>query len=163
LNLQQDDAVQDQDALNDIAAEAHESVDAAKAVQLNEADSVTDEVAHVDLREALATVELEMTPTGEQRPRSRHERLLRSLNRAIEEHPDSPTNYVLRGELALETKDYGQAIDDFEQALELAAAQVETNRWGFVAQTMQDRAFAGLTRARRLGQMKVKRIYSDAG
>ena len=144
MNRQQENVVQDQDELNTAAAVASENVDETEA-------AVTDDNQHI-LKEALATVELEMTPTGEQRPRSRDERLLRSLNRAIAEHPESPTNYVLRGELALGTKDYNQAVADFEKALELASAQVESNRWGVIAQSMQDRAYAGLTQARRLAR-----------
>jgi hypothetical protein len=94
------------------------------------------------------TIVMEVTPTGERRL-SRRQRWLQDLNRAIAEHPTSPTNYVLRGELALDTKDYGQAAADFEKALELGSAQVETATWGIVAQTMQDRAYAGLAKANR--------------
>lgn len=97
----------------------------------------------------LATMEIEMTSTGERRPRSKQERWLRELNLAIVDYPDSPTSYVLRGELALQTRDYGQAVADFEKALELAAVQVSEQNWGIVAQAMQDRAYAGLRQAKR--------------
>jgi uncharacterized protein HemY len=134
LNQRQDSALQDENRLSDAGTESQET----EAVVIEKTDSAEG---------PLATLELEVTASGDLRPRSRHERVLRSLNRAIAEHPTSPTNYVLRGELALETKDYGQAAADFETALELAAVQVETETWGIVAQMMQDRAYAGLARA----------------
>jgi hypothetical protein len=93
------------------------------------------------------TLEMRVSPTGEYYL-SRREQWLRSLNRAIAEHPESPTNYVLRGETALEMKAYDQAISDFKKALEVASIQVETRNWGIVAQVMQDRAYAGLAEAK---------------
>jgi len=74
------------------------------------------------------------------------QRLL-ELERAIHQHPDAATNYILRGELYLKTGDYEAAYADFEQALDLAAVQVETADWGVVAQAMQDRALVGLRAA----------------
>ena len=109
------------------------------------------ELARADdatLNTPLATLEMRVAPNGERRYTGR-ERWLRELNQGIATHPDVPTNYVLRGELALETRDYAQAVADFEKALELAAAQVETNDWGILAQVMQDRADRGLAQARR--------------
>lgn len=94
------------------------------------------------------TIEMEYTASGEQRL-SKRDQWMRSLNRAIAENPESPTNYVLRGELALESKAYEQAISDFKKALELASIQIETSDWGIVAQVMQDRAYRGLQEARR--------------
>ncbi|MBI5666682.1 MAG: hypothetical protein HZC41_01630 [Chloroflexi bacterium] len=71
------------------------------------------------------------------------------LTSGIEQHPETPANYVFRGELLLQTGAYAAAADDFRRALELAAQQVETARWGLVAQAVQDRALAGLERAER--------------
>jgi len=71
------------------------------------------------------------------------------LSQAITTYPDAPTNYVLRGELYLELDDYAQAVADFRRALELASAQIETDRWGLVAQAAQDRALAGLRKAQK--------------
>jgi uncharacterized protein HemY len=103
-------------------------------------DSVNDQESDATISAPTPTVEM---ATPQHKP-SRRERQLERLNRAIAENPEIPTNYVLRGELALETKDYPQATADFEKALELASLQVHTSRWGVVAQTMQDRAYAGL-------------------
>ena len=71
------------------------------------------------------------------------------LSRTIESSPDSPTNYVLRGELYLETGDYTAAASDFRTALDLATARVENEDWGIIAQAMQDRAQEGLAEAER--------------
>jgi tetratricopeptide (TPR) repeat protein len=76
-------------------------------------------------------------------------RRINHLSSAIESSPDSPTNYVLRGELYLETGDYSSAATDFRNALELATARVENEDWGIIAQAMQDRAQEGLAEAER--------------
>ncbi|MBE2270657.1 MAG: hypothetical protein IAE80_20635 [Anaerolinea sp.] len=70
------------------------------------------------------------------------------LDRAIEAQPSAAANYVLRGESLLKLRRYGDAEMDFRRALELAAAQVESQDWGVVAQVVQDRALAGLKQAR---------------
>ena len=75
------------------------------------------------------------------------EERLHSLSRAIEDAPETPANYVLRGELYLEVGEYELAEADFQRGLELAAAQFETSDWGIVAQVMRDRAEAGLASA----------------
>lgn len=72
---------------------------------------------------------------------------VRELSVAIELHPDSPANYVLRGELYLELGVAHMAADDFATAIDLAAAQIEEERWGLVAQPMLDRAIRGLYNA----------------
>jgi Tfp pilus assembly protein PilF len=73
------------------------------------------------------------------------------LSLAIEHNPDTPANYVLRGELYLDVREYELAAADFQRALELASAQFEASNWGGIAQVMRDRAEAGLARARRQG------------
>ncbi len=70
------------------------------------------------------------------------------LGRAIDRSPNVPSNYVLRGELYLQLKRYADAEMDFRRALDLAAAQVESQDWGVVAQVLQDRALAGLKQTR---------------
>jgi tetratricopeptide (TPR) repeat protein len=75
------------------------------------------------------------------------EQRLRSLSLAIEKYPETPVNYVLRGELYLDVKEYELAAADFQRALELAAAQFEASDWGGIAQVMRDRAAAGLAKA----------------
>jgi len=80
--------------------------------------------------------------SAEKRRQQREQRLY-ELNEAIAESPDSYTNYVLRGELFLQDKQYHLAADDFDQAWQLAAEAVDTARWGIVAQAMMDRAQAG--------------------
>lgn len=79
---------------------------------------------------------------------SRSRRLL-DLEWAIEEFPDAPANYVLRGEVYLEANEYALAVMDFEQGLALAAEQFANADWGLVAQVLQDRALNGLEKARR--------------
>lgn len=87
-------------------------------------------------------------PTSRERADHFAQRINR-LSAAVELYPDSPTNYVLRGELYLEMGDYALAKNDFERALELALRQTETDDWGIVAQAVQDRAHDGLAEALR--------------
>jgi tetratricopeptide (TPR) repeat protein len=68
----------------------------------------------------------------------------RNLNWAIAAYPHVAANYVLRGELLLKQGDTPGAIADFRRALDLAAAQVDKEDWGVVAQSLQDRALVGL-------------------
>ncbi len=77
------------------------------------------------------------------------EERLRSLSLAIEHNPDTPANYVLRGELYLDVGERELAAADFQRALELASAQFEASDWGGMAQVMRDRAAAGLEKAQR--------------
>ena len=84
--------------------------------------------------------------------RERADHFVQRINRlsaAVELYPDSPTNYVLRGELYLEMGDYTLAKNDFDHALELALRQTATDDWGIVAQAVQDRAHDGLAEALR--------------
>jgi uncharacterized protein HemY len=151
VNDHQDEGVRD--SVSEFAG-AEEAIIESEA--LNEE---ADDLAPVDdatINTPLATLEIQVAPNGE-RQYSGRERWLRDLNHAIADHPEAPANYVLRGELALETRDYSQAAADFEKALELASAQVETENWGILAQAMQDRAYRGLTQARRHLQRKHKR------
>lgn len=76
------------------------------------------------------------------------------LTAAIEDHPDGAANYVLRGEVYLDGGAYDLALSDFRRALDLAVAQFESDDWGIVAQAMQDRAQAGLTKAKRYLKIK---------
>lgn len=85
------------------------------------------------------------TPPDEQEAR------LRRLNHAISQYPDSPANYVLRGELYLKMREYAQAAADFRMALSLAEGQYAARDWGIVAQAMRDRARVGLEKAQRHG------------
>lgn len=115
-----------------------------------EADAVVytaEAESSMDMADAAANAPL-ATADGEHRISGR-ERWLRELNQAIAHAPEAPTNYVLRGELALATGDYPQAAADFEKALGLASAQVESSNWGAMAQAMQDRAASGLAQTRR--------------
>jgi len=77
------------------------------------------------------------------------EQRLRSLSLTIEKYPDTPANYVLRGELYLDVNEYELAAADFQRALELASTQFEASDWGGIAQVMRDRAEAGLERVLR--------------
>jgi len=76
-------------------------------------------------------------------------RQLEELNTAIALHPDVAANYVLRGELHLKNNAPEQALEDFQQALELASYQLDRDNWGFLDQVMQDRALYGIKQAQR--------------
>ena len=85
-------------------------------------------------------------------------RRLDELTQMIAEYPDAAANYVLRGELLAESGDYAAAVDDFRRGLELAAQRLDTADWGLVAQTLQDRALAGLEQTER----RLKRMGSSS-
>jgi hypothetical protein len=70
------------------------------------------------------------------------------LTQAIEEHPDAPVNYVLRGEALMDGGDQDLAAEDFQKALELAEAHAETANWGYLYRAVADRAREGLRRIR---------------
>jgi cytochrome c-type biogenesis protein CcmH/NrfG len=74
---------------------------------------------------------------------------VRNLTHSIEINPGNATNYVFRAEVYLEQEAWQLAQADFEKALKVAEKQIETDRWGLVAQTMQDRAFRGLQLAQK--------------
>lgn len=71
------------------------------------------------------------------------------LDQTINAYPDSPSNYVARGELYLDMGEVELAYADFSKAWKLATEQIETADWGIIAQTMQNRAEAGLAEAQR--------------
>ncbi len=79
----------------------------------------------------------------------RHQRRLEDLFKAIAANPDSPANYVLRGELYLQMGEYELAVADFEIAQKLASEHLAVDNWGLIAQVMQDRALIGLAQAKR--------------
>lgn len=74
---------------------------------------------------------------------------LAQLTRAIENAPEAAVNYVLRGELYMDMREYALAHADFQRAYEVAEAHFEIADWGFMEQVMRDRALAGLDKARR--------------
>ncbi|MCC7445835.1 MAG: hypothetical protein IT324_00390 [Anaerolineae bacterium] len=94
-------------------------------------------------------------PASEPQPVPRADRRLAEiisrvdvLTAAIERYPDSPVNYVLRGEALLEGGDNDLAAEDFVKALELAEPRAETANWGYISRALADRARDGLRRAR---------------
>ncbi len=76
------------------------------------------------------------------------DRRLRLLNRAIEANPAAGVNYVFRGEYWLEQGQTQAAIADFEQAVRLEQQALEQSGWGYVEQSLIDRAEQGLRLAR---------------
>ncbi len=68
------------------------------------------------------------------------------LSDAIAQYPNSPANYVLRGEMFLEGGDRDLAADDFEHAIRLADEQAESANWGYIYRALADRAREGLRR-----------------
>jgi Tfp pilus assembly protein PilF len=86
------------------------------------------------------------------------------LTRAIMQRPEVPANYALRGEMYLSLGQYALAVEDFETALRLAAAQFEEAEWGLVAQVLRDQAQRGLERARqRLARQQGRTDDGDTG
>ncbi|MEZ4668854.1 MAG: hypothetical protein R3E39_13175 [Anaerolineae bacterium] len=73
---------------------------------------------------------------------------LNDLTDAIAMSPETASNYVLRGELYLEMREYQLAEADFQQGYDLAVAQFETADWGVMEQVMRDRALMGLQKVR---------------
>ena len=69
---------------------------------------------------------------------------LNELTDAIAMSPEAPSNYVVRGELYMELREYELAEADFQRGFELAQTQFETADWGVMEQVMRDRALAGL-------------------
>lgn len=107
----------------------------------------TQPIQTLDVPLAPPVPEPEPSLVGRLLGRRRDQDHLYRLSGAIDRYPDSPSNYVLRGELYLKVGETALAEADFRQALSLAQADYETSRWGLVAQALQDRARAGLTKA----------------
>jgi cytochrome c-type biogenesis protein CcmH/NrfG len=122
-------------------------------------------VSEDDHSEISADVNLaaETTPEADSQPRvslwewlrnglgggvNRRQRQLEDLFTAIASHPDSFTNYVLRGEVYLQMGEYELAMADFEIAQKLASEHLAVDNWGLIAQVMQDRALVGLAQAK---------------
>lgn len=99
-------------------------------------------------------------PTLDERQAQWLERL-EELNTAVTRYPEEPANFILRGELLLQLGDYVSALRDFRAGFEAASRQVETSNWGLMAQGMQDRAHAGLVKARRLAGLQSQDTLLD--
>lgn len=87
--------------------------------------------------------------TGKSYTVSDNHRRMTELTQAIEAYPEAAVNYLLRAELHLKLKQNELAQEDFEQALTLAQAQYQSDRWGLASQVVQDRALRGLKRIAR--------------
>ncbi len=88
---------------------------------------------------------------------------LDELQAAIAAHPDKAVNYILLGELFAELREYPLAVEYLETGLQFASRQVAEADWGIVAQTLQDRALAGLTAAEvQLQRHKQAVTHADA-
>jgi hypothetical protein len=70
------------------------------------------------------------------------------LDDAITQHPESPTNYLLRGEYYLQIGYNQLAEQDLQQAVLLAEAELAKRDWGLVAQAVRDRARQRLAQSR---------------
>lgn len=117
-----------------------------------------DEAASRDASDAPPTWQVPEEPTA-RAPRQRHglvewinsffsgpsaKQRLAHLNKAIDQYPDAPSNYLLRGELYLEARHYHDATEDFYKALELAADEYVDSSWGILSASVRDRAMDGL-------------------
>lgn len=71
---------------------------------------------------------------------------LEELNTALESAPDNASLYLLRGEAWLEVGQFGSAIADFQAALELVEAAMPQARWGYLYETVAQRAWENLRR-----------------
>jgi tetratricopeptide (TPR) repeat protein len=80
--------------------------------------------------------------------RAERQERMRELTQAIEQYPETAVNYLLRGELHLEMKQYDLAQEDLEKALELAQINFDEEPWGLTAQSTMDRAKHGLQQIR---------------
>jgi hypothetical protein len=73
------------------------------------------------------------------------------LERAIQENPGAPVNYLLRGEEWLLIGEWDRAKIDLEAARDLAENLLRQSAWGYIYQAYLDRAelalseLAGLT------------------
>ncbi|MDZ4672038.1 MAG: hypothetical protein SH821_14295 [Phototrophicales bacterium] len=80
------------------------------------------------------------------------DRIIQRLERLTEEihdHPHVAVNYLLRAEVYAQYGYWEQAMVDSERAYELAHNELMGRQWGFVAQSVQDRAQRLMTKARR--------------
>ncbi len=76
-----------------------------------------------------------------------------ALTEAIGYYPNTPVNYVLRGELYIESNRFEQASADFERALDLAQARQESLTWGYVNTVLIDSVYAGLRLVRHIAHV----------
>ena len=79
------------------------------------------------------------------------------LDYAIQQEPDAPVNYLLRGEFWLQAGDYQRAWDDFEAARELAQEALASSDWGYIYQSYIDRADV------RLHQLENEQVIKNDG
>lgn len=132
-----------------------ETMQTADSSVMTEADAVEEHIDHPMYQSQpglLETIVGFFFRTSAQKERDRSRRL-RELNVSIEYSPNSPTLYVMRGELFLDRKEYHLAQADFETAIEIADEFDPEAGWGLVTQAMRDRALEGLHKVqRRLSQ-----------
>lgn len=62
------------------------------------------------------------------------------LDYAIQQEPDAPVNYLLRGEYLMQAGEFERAWDDFETARYLAQEALASSDWGYIYQSYIDRA-----------------------
>ena len=65
---------------------------------------------------------------------------LDGLDFAIQQEPDAPVNYLLRGEYWLQAGEFERAWDDLETARYLALEALASSDWGYIYQSYIDRA-----------------------
>ncbi len=86
---------------------------------------------------------------------------LEDLNQMVECQPQAAVNYLFRGELYLKNANYENAAADFRRASDLAAEEFDRADWGLVAQTLRDRALAGLQQAER--RLNIRQAQAGSG
>ena len=72
---------------------------------------------------------------------------INDLTAQIERYPNTPVNFIIRGEVYLAHGQADAASIDFQRALDLAESRVDTLPWGYVNAGLIDRAREGLVEA----------------
>lgn len=65
---------------------------------------------------------------------------VRELSVMLELYPDTPSLYLVRGELFYRRKDYALAKSDFQRAVDLAESDLSQKDWAIIDQAVADRA-----------------------
>ena len=116
-------------------------VNAADEMPAAEPDVQTEAQTDIQATEAAAKY---AAPIFVSAPISSAESRLDALTRKIEQYPESPVNYVLRGEVYSSLGDQMLAAGDFRRAIQLGEQHDPALAWGYANAAYIDRAAAAL-------------------